>query len=156
MIEVEGEELQVNSSAASDSTLKDFNGKKMTNREILSFLNVQGGGKSFKLGGEIEDKLEKGAEVKDAGVGKPIEYSGGEIILTRGAVASDKKYMYKGKMMTTREIASDINVSHGGVSFEKGGDISRKDFNFGNTLSYSENPNNSVEYVNDFINRVYA
>jgi len=150
-IEVEGEEIQLNSKAVSDSTLKEFNGKKMTNREILSHLNVEGGGKSFKMGGEIEEKLEKGASVKNDGKGNPIEYSGGEVILTRGAVSSDKKYEYNGKMMTTREIASDMNVSNGGVSFASGGNIPQKTHNF-----VSEKVNDAVDYVNDFINRVYG
>jgi hypothetical protein len=150
-IEVEGEEIQLNSKAVSDSTLKEFNGKKMTNREILSHLNVDGGGKSFKMGGEIEEKLEKGATIKNAGKGNPIEYEGGEVILTRGAVSSDKKYEYNGKMMTTREIASEMNVSNGGVSFESGGNIPQKTHNF-----VLEKSNDAIDYVNDFINRVYG
>jgi hypothetical protein len=150
-IEVEGEEIQLNSKAVSDSTLKEFNGKKMTNREILSHLNVDGGGKSFKMGGEIEEKLEKGATIKNAGKGNPIEYEGGEVILTRGAVSSDKKYEYNGKMMTTREIASEMNVSNGGVSFELGGNIPQKTHNF-----VLEKSNDAIDYVNDFINRVYG
>jgi len=153
-IEVEGEEIQLNSKAVSDSTLKEFNGKKMTNREILSHLNVEGGGKSFKMGGEIEDKLEKGASIKNVGKGNPIEYSGGEVILTRGAVSSDKKYDYNGKMMTTREIASEMNVENGGVSFKAGGNIPQKTHNFvSDTL---EKSNDAIDYVNDFINRVYG
>ena len=119
-IEVETGEIQLGSSAVKSEKKQLFNGKQMTNREILSYLNKQGGGIAFEGGGKVENEL-KSANVVKEDAGQPIEYSGGEVILTRGAVSSDKKYEYNNKQMTTRQIASEMNVEAGGVSFEDGG-----------------------------------
>jgi len=58
--------------------------------------------------------------------GQQIEMEGGEAVITRGAVSSNKKYSYDGKEMTTREILSDLNVKGGGVAFADGGDVPEK------------------------------
>lgn len=107
-IEVEGGEIVVSSKAVGASDSHTFNGKSMSNREILSFLNTEGGGVAFKAGGETD---------------KPIEYEGGEVILTRGVLKNPKKYEFNGRMMTSKEIASAINEKHTGVSFDEGGDV---------------------------------
>lgn len=114
-IEVETEELVITKDAVNSQEKKSFNGKDMTNKEILSSLNQDGGGVAFAEGGAVDNNA-----------GKPLVYQGGEAILTRGAVSNPKKYEYDGKMMTTREIASDINVKAGGVAFAEGGDIPEK------------------------------
>jgi hypothetical protein len=54
-IEVESEELVINKNAVTSVDKKEFEGKMMTNREILSNLNVQGGGVSFSGGGNVEE-----------------------------------------------------------------------------------------------------
>jgi len=125
-IEVESEELVINKNAVTSVDKKEFEGKMMTNREILSNLNVQGGGVSFSGGGNVEETYKTDNNLVDKNAGNPINYVGGEAILTRGAVASKKKYSYEGKMLTTREIASDINVKGGGVAFADGGDVPEK------------------------------
>lgn len=107
-IEVEGGEIVISSKAVGASDNHRFNGKEMTNREILSFLNTEGGGVAFKVGGETD---------------KPIQYEGGEVILTRGVLKNPKKYEFNGKMMSSKEIASAINKEHTGVSFDEGGDV---------------------------------
>lgn len=122
-IEVETGEIQLGSAAVNSTKKQNFNGEELTNKEILSKLNKEGGGIEFKNGGEVEDELDKAQNIVNNDAGKPIEYSGGEVILTRGAVSSDKKYNYNGKDMTTRQIASSMNVEAGGISFEEGGDI---------------------------------
>jgi len=124
-IEVESGEIQVCSQAIKDNSKHTFNGKPMTNREILSYLNVEGGGVSFDEGGKVEDELNKKKNVVNSGAGNPIEYRGGEVILTRGAVSNPKKYDFNGAKMTTREIASAINVSGGGVAFSQGGNTNK-------------------------------
>ena len=90
---------------------------------------------------------EGGIKAEVHSTGQNIEMEGGEAVITRGAVASNKKYEYEGKQMTTREILSDLNVKGGGVSFAEGGDIPEKikcacnSFNVGG-IPYS---------VNDFV-----
>jgi hypothetical protein len=126
-IEVESGEIQISSNAVKGNEVYTLNGKRMSSRDVLSFLNVQGGGVSFEGGGNVENEINDSKNLVDKGAGKPIVYNGGEIILTRGAVSSDKKYNFNGKEMTTREIASAINVKGGGVSFDKGGDIKKDD-----------------------------
>ncbi len=121
-IEVEGEELVIHNDAVNSPEKKNFNGKMMTNREILSYLNKEGGGVSFASGGNVETEL-GGGNVVNSGAGNPIKYDGGEVILTRGAVASGAKYDFGGKQMTTRQIASAINQEGGGVSFDNGGKV---------------------------------
>lgn len=53
-IEVEGNEVIINKRSVADETLHEFDGKKMTNREILSEINQSGGGVAFAEGGEID------------------------------------------------------------------------------------------------------
>lgn len=120
-IEVEGGEIQIASAAIKDQKPNEFNGRKMTNREILSYLNEKGGGIRFDSGGKVENEYKKSDKVVDKGAGNPIEYQGGEVILTRGAVSNPEKFNFNGKQMTTREIASQMNEKAGGVAFSKGG-----------------------------------
>lgn len=126
-IEVESGEIQISSNAVKGNDIHTLNGKQMTSRDVLSFLNVEGGGVAFKKGGEVEDEIKTSNNVVKDGAGSPIIYKGGEVILTRGAVSSEKKYDFNGKQMTTREIASEINVRGGGVSFDKGGNVKKDD-----------------------------
>jgi len=57
-LEMEGGEVVITRNAVSDKTKRSFNGKMMTNREILSAINVSGGGVSFADGGEIPEDFE--------------------------------------------------------------------------------------------------
>lgn len=66
-IEVEGNEVIINKKSVADDTLHTFNGKKMTNREILSEINQSGGGVAFEKGGETDsEKMEDDELVQDA------------------------------------------------------------------------------------------
>jgi hypothetical protein len=53
-LEVEGNEVIITKKAVADNTKRMFEGEMLTNREILSKINVGGGGVSFASGGEIE------------------------------------------------------------------------------------------------------
>ena len=55
-LEMEGGEVVITRDAVSDSTKREFEGKYMTNREILSAINVSGGGVAFAEGGETPDR----------------------------------------------------------------------------------------------------
>lgn len=56
-LEMEGGEVVITRNAVSDPTKRSFNGKMMTNREILSTINQSGGGVAFADGGEVPDNI---------------------------------------------------------------------------------------------------
>ena len=56
-LEVQGSEVIITAPAVNDQTKREFEGKMMTNREILSKINSDGGGVSFADGGDIPAKI---------------------------------------------------------------------------------------------------
>ena len=56
-LEVQGSEVIITAPAVYDKTKRNFEGKMMTNREILSKINSDGGGVSFADGGDIPAKI---------------------------------------------------------------------------------------------------
>jgi hypothetical protein len=54
IIEVEGNEVIINKKSVGDETLREFEGEMLTNRQILSKINEDGGGVAFEDGGEIK------------------------------------------------------------------------------------------------------
>jgi hypothetical protein len=66
---------------------------------------------------------EGGIKAVNKSTGQPLEMQGGEVVITAPAVSDQTKNEFNGKMMTNREILSEINEKGGGVSFAKGGDI---------------------------------
>lgn len=58
-IEVEGGEVIITKKAVDDPTKREFQGKQMTNREILSAINQSGGGVSFEHGGQVSEHMAK-------------------------------------------------------------------------------------------------
>ena len=56
-LEVQGAEVIITAPAVNDQTKREFEGKMMTNREILSKINSDGGGVSFADGGDIPAKI---------------------------------------------------------------------------------------------------
>lgn len=55
-LEMEGGEVVITRNAVSDGKKRMFDGKMMTNREILSRINESGGGVSFAEGGDVPEK----------------------------------------------------------------------------------------------------
>jgi hypothetical protein len=55
-LEMEGGEVVITRDAVSDPSLHTFDGKEMTQREILSEINQNGGGVAFADGGETPNK----------------------------------------------------------------------------------------------------
>lgn len=128
-------------------------------RAIARAIPAKGGSNgSYKSGGHLEgvangEKIELdtakkggmsvGAKHTENGIkgavgteGRPIEFEGEEIILTAPVASDPRQYDFNGKKLTAREIASQLNVANGGVSFEKGGDVkscmcSGKRYSFG-------------------------
>ena len=81
-----------------------------------------------KKGGYFDGRPHSQGGIKAVNIDsdQPIEVEGGEVVITKRAVADDTKKEFQGKMMTNKEILSKINESGGGVSFAKGGSIENK------------------------------
>lgn len=108
-LEFESKEATVSPKAVNDPEKKEFEGQRLTNREILSQINSEAGGRSFKSGGQVQDKREGGA----------IKARGNTVIITRPAVADNTKREFEGKMLTNLEIISKINEDATGVAIKK-------------------------------------
>lgn len=61
-LEMEGGEVVITRGAVSNPKKYEFDGKEMTTREILSKLNVDGGGVSFAEGGDVPEKMSCGCK----------------------------------------------------------------------------------------------
>jgi archaellin len=84
-LEMQGGEVVITAPAVSDTTKRNFDGKMMTNREILSTINERGGGVAFaKDGMEIPKKIKR----------------------------TGASYKYGGKTMTDHEIYKHITKGH--------------------------------------------
>jgi ribosomal protein S18 acetylase RimI-like enzyme len=59
-LEMEGGEVVITRGAVSNPKKYEFDGKEMTTRQILSKLNVDGGGVSFADGGDVPEKINCG------------------------------------------------------------------------------------------------
>lgn len=98
-LEMEGGEVVITKPAVEDNELREFEGKMLTNRQILSKINESGGGVSFaELGAELPTK---------------IEFCGTE-------------YKYGGETLTDYEIAHRISkcgCSHEEDSYADGGEL---------------------------------
>lgn len=91
-LEVQSDEAIITAPAVLSPDLHDFDGKKMTNRQILSAINESGGGVSFADGGKIPSKIN----------------------VTR------KRHRYNGKVMSEGHIVHSCGCKHsmarGGVT----------------------------------------
>jgi hypothetical protein len=96
-LEMQGGEIVITAPAVSDTTKREFEGKMMTNREILSKINSDGGGVSFADGGDIPAKIH----------------------------TTDKQYEYGGKMVQDSDIAHSLGMNStlkkGKQQFSSGG-----------------------------------
>ena len=100
-LEMEGGEVVITKPAVEDTELREFEGKMLTNRQILSKINESGGGISF---------AEKGAKLPTK-----IEFCGTE-------------YKYGGETLTDYEIAHRISkcgCSHEEDSYADGGNLEK-------------------------------
>jgi len=66
-IEMEGGEVVITRGAVSNPKKYSFEGKEMTTREVLSKLNVDGGGVSFADGGDVPEKMNCGCSTMKLG-----------------------------------------------------------------------------------------
>lgn len=110
-LEMEGGEVVITRDAVSDDTKREFEGKMLSNREILSRINESGGGISFAEGGDVPNKC----------------------------ACMGKQYKFGGKMMRDNEIVENIMTSHRklfGIKYPelKPSEVMGKIF--GNSLNY--------------------
>ena len=123
-IEMQANEIVITAPAVADTTKRNFQGKMMTNRQILSKINEDGGGLAFADGGEMPSSF------------KP----------------KGKKYTYGGKLMSDSDILKDINecgCEHDSEDSKKkmkyGGNLSK-----GMTLGDIANRHNvSLKHINE-------
>ena len=80
-IEMEGGEVVITRNAVSDNSKREFEGKMMTNRQILSRINESGGGVSFASGGDVPSSCK----------------------------CSGKSYKYGGKSLSDYDIINSMN-----------------------------------------------
>jgi len=117
LVELEGGEIVINNESMTSDKLYDFEGKKMTSREIASELNHRYGGVKFNDGGKVScgcNKFYYGGELPSATLDS---LSGGEGVINFKTSQSKNKYEFDGKKMTPREILSKINTDNGGKKF---------------------------------------
>jgi hypothetical protein len=84
----------------------------------------------FKEGGVVvgkrhseEDENGTGERFLVESTGQIVEVEGGEGVLCKESMNSDKLYDMDGKKMTGRQIASMLNHKYGGVEFADGGEV---------------------------------
>lgn len=120
-VEVEDEEALIIPEAVNKPGTNNFNGKQLSNKEILSQINTQAGGVPIKkAGGEIK---KDGGAVNDDTAGQAIRLKGSSVIITRNALLDDTKKDFNGEMLTNKQILSKINQSGGGAAFADGGNL---------------------------------
>lgn len=118
--------------------------------------------KNARNGGYLVGRSHKNGGIKGVNVdtGEPIEVEGGEVVITKPAVESNKTYLLNGKEMKPKEILSKLNSDHGGVAFAQGGQVHGKKFLLGGVnkslydkfLQQRFNPNIVLQTTNDDLN----
>jgi len=97
-IEVQSAEVIITAPAVADQTKREFDGKMMTNREILSTINERGGGVAFA----------------EAGMEIPTEMH-----------FSGSSYNYGGKMLSDHDIAYELSKCGCEHEMKKGGHLAK-------------------------------
>ena len=87
-------------------------------REGQTIIHNKGSLSGYLVG---KTHAEGGIKAVNKSTGQPLEMQGGEVVITAPAVSDNTKNEFNGKMMTNREILSQINVKGGGVAFAKDG-----------------------------------
>ena len=123
-LEMEGGEVVITRDAVSDPKKRSFNGKMMTNRQILSAINESGGGVSFADGGQVPNdlKFDCNAEYEYGGktmCGKDLAYALGGVTTT---IVTDPN-----------EAMADLQSTYGfGDVYAKGGEVNEAYVDFMN------------------------
>ena len=141
-LEMEGGEVVITRNAVSDNKKRSFNGKMMTNRQILSSINESGGGVSFADGGQVPNdvQFDCNAEYEYGGktmCGKDLAYAMGGVTT---AIVTDPN-----------EAMADLQSTYGfGDVYANGGIVWKK--NIGNEgWSSTMESNNAYENEGGYI-----
>ena len=113
VVELEGGEAVMGAASMQAEKKYEFEGKKMTGKQVASYLNHKGGGVKFanentyKRGGSIHTvyRFKHGGELPSAIV---KDINGGDTVITVKTMQSKDKYRFDGKELTPREILSEI------------------------------------------------
>lgn len=112
-IEMQSNEIVITAPAVSDTTKREFQGKMMTNRQILSKINSDGGGVSFADGGEMPKSIKHtGASYKYGG--KTMTDHEIMIKINGGAISEDFKYS---KQFSGITIYTDVQQEYVGNNY---------------------------------------
>jgi len=134
-VKVETEEALLTPGAVNQPGTFELDGKQVTAKQAISQINTEAGGVPIKkAGGEVSN--EPVGNSQQAGAGNPIKLKGSSVVITRNAVLDDKKREFNGKMLTNRQILSEINVRGGGAAFEDGGALPGEIYCGGAQFSY--------------------
>ena len=103
-LEMEGGEVVITRNAVSDNQKREFEGQMMTNREILSKINEDGGGVAFADGGKVEKEADCGCDddedddkMEDGGDLNWGEDLGGGFSIGNDVYIIDTKSLFNGK-----------------------------------------------------------
>jgi hypothetical protein len=116
-LEMEGGEVVITRDAVSDNKKRSFNGKMMTNRQILSAINESGGGVSFADGGELPADVcfDCNAEYEYGGQ----TMCGEDLVMAMGGVTT-------AIVTDPNEAMADLQSTYGfGDVYAKGGEIKK-------------------------------
>ena len=136
VVELEGGEGVLNKESMTSNKTYEFQGKKMSARQIASFLNHKYGGVEFAEGGDVKSvcgckSYYHGGELPSATLDN---LEGGEAVVTVKTMESKDKYEFQGMKMTPRKILSQINADFGGKKFDEGGTIDISDYKLQNEI----------------------
>jgi len=136
VVELEGGEGVLNKESMTSNKTYEFQGKKMSARQIASFLNHKYGGVEFAEGGDVKSvcgckSYYHGGELPSATLDN---LEGGEAVVTVKTMESKDKYQFQGMTMTPRKILSQINADFGGKKFDEGGTIDISDYKLQNEI----------------------
>ena len=143
-LEMEGGEVVITRDAVSDNKKRSFNGKMMTNRQILSAINESGGGVSFADGGQVPNDLQFdcNAEYEYGGktmCGKDLAYALGGVTT---AIVTDPN-----------EAMADLQSTYGlGDVYAKGGIVWKKnigDEGWSSTMEVQNAYENEGGYISE-------
>lgn len=141
IVEVEGGEGVLGTESMNSSRKFEFQGKKMSGREIASFLNHKYGGVEFEKGGQVKDvcgcksMYYHGGELPTSTLDS---LKGGEAVITVKTMESKDKYKFGNKELTPRQILSRINELSGGKKFDEGGVIDLSKHRFENEVRLTQ------------------
>jgi hypothetical protein len=104
-IEVQSSEVIITAPAVADQTKREFQGEMLTNREILSKINVSGGGVSLEQGGDIPSEIYFNGTSYNYGGNTMTDY---EIMQKMNECGCEHEYKGGGSLDTYKSKIADL------------------------------------------------